>query len=259
MNKNVFSALLILQLSLFIGCANQQRSSEDDVPDLTANMKLAEIYLQAGAEYIRRGRDEVALQKLEKALTIEPKNPEVHQLLAIVYERLKEDDKAEQHYQEALSLNTEDSATHNNYGAFLCRQGRSAEGEQHFLKAAQNPRYKNLESAYTNVGLCVMQEKKFAKAEDYFRKALEINPNFPIAFYQLGELNYEQGHYYEARNYLQRYIEIAPHTPQTLWLGIRIERKLGNKNAEDGYAYLLRSKFPDSPEFSYLHEPRPRR
>jgi len=57
-----------------------------------------------------------------------------------------------------------------------------------------------------------------------------------------------------ARGYLQRYLEQAPHSAKTLWLGIRIERALGDENAVSSYALLLKANFPDSDETGLLLE-----
>ena len=48
--------------------------------------------------------------------------------------------------------------------------------------------------------------------------------------------------------YLQRYLEVGKHTSKSLWLGIRIERDLGDNNAASSYAMLLKAKYPDAPE-----------
>ena len=39
---------------------------------------------------------------------------------------------------------------------------------------------------------------------------------------------------------------------ESLWLALRIERKLGNREAEAGYASQLRRRFKDSAEYKSL-------
>jgi type IV pilus assembly protein PilF len=41
---------------------------------------------------------------------------------------------------------------------------------------------------------------------------------------------------------------VAPHTPHSLWLGIQIERVLGDRNALSSYGMLLRNNFPAAEE-----------
>jgi len=42
---------------------------------------------------------------------------------------------------------------------------------------------------------------------------------------------------------------MEPPSAEAIWLGLRIERKLGNKVAEGSYASQLRSRYPSSPEY----------
>jgi type IV pilus assembly protein PilF len=70
----------------------------------------------------------------------------------------------------------------------------------------------------------------------------------------MAELSYDQGEYISARGYLQRYLELTTHTPKSLWLGIRIEQELGDKNAVSSYALLLRNNYPDTKEAALLNE-----
>jgi type IV pilus assembly protein PilF len=51
---------------------------------------------------------------------------------------------------------------------------------------------------------------------------------------------------------MQRYFEVATDTPEVLLLAFRIERALGDKNAQATYALRLRGKFPQSAEARQL-------
>ena len=70
----------------------------------------------------------------------------------------------------------------------------------------------------------------------------------------MSQASLESGNHLSARGYLQRYLEIGRHTPSTLWLGVQIEKELGDKNAVASYSMLLRSKFPESPEAQKLNQ-----
>ena len=56
----------------------------------------------------------------------------------------------------------------------------------------------------------------------------------------------------DARAYLQRYAEVAQHTAESLWLGVRTENQLGDKDQMASYGLKLRAKFPDSEQAKYL-------
>jgi type IV pilus assembly protein PilF len=49
-----------------------------------------------------------------------------------------------------------------------------------------------------------------------------------------------------ARNYLV-ILRDEP-SAEVLWLGVRVERKLGDRNSEESYALQLRNNFPNSSE-----------
>jgi type IV pilus assembly protein PilF len=212
----------------------------------------AQINLKLGVEYMRRGIYDLALTKLQRALEYDPKLPDAHNAIAILYSQLGETQLADEHYQRALYLAPNDSKSLNNYGAFLCDQGRYEEADKYFLRAINNPLYAARGQAYENVALCALRIPDLDKAEEYMRKALEINPTLPKSLYQMANLSFDKGGYLSARAYLQRYLEVASHTPDSLWLCVRVERELGDRSAEASCALVLERKYPDSREARLL-------
>lgn len=216
--------------------------------------RLAVLHTQLGIGYMREGKNELAYNRLQRALEIDPNYSSAHNAMALLEERLNDPQRAEAHYRRAIELNPMDSAAQNNFGTFLCRHGRVEEAEQHFLQAVKNPLYETPEAAYANAGQCMQTAGRKQDAEKYLRKALEINPRIPSALLAMAELSYEADETLSARGYLQRYLEVGPKTAQALWLGIRIERTLGDRNAVSSYAMLLKANYPDSRETALLRE-----
>jgi len=236
---------------LLSACASNSTVQNDNY---ISDDKAADINLKLGIEYMRLGRTDIALNKLQKALELDPQYAETYNVLAVLYERLGLVDEAKQHYQTALTFKPKGSDIHNNYGQFLCQQNQWKEAEKHFLQALENPVYQKPEIPYTNAALCALKNHQNSIAETYLRKALGQNTKFPRALYQMAQISYEQENYQQSRDYLQRYLDIAEHTPQSLWLGIRIERKFNNQDTEASYSLLLRRKFPDSQETQLLNQ-----
>jgi len=214
--------------------------------------QASSVNTRLGIEYMRQGRNEVALKKLLKALSQDDRNSETHNALGVLYERLGRLESAERHFQSALRIAPGDSSAHNNFGTYLCRQKRISEAEQHFVRAVTNPLYETPELAYTNAGNCFRRDEQLEKAELYLQKALRSNAKFAPALYHLGELRFHQQRYLEVRDLLADYEKIAPHTPQTLDLAIRTEHALGDKDAQASYEVKLRGQFPDSQEAQNL-------
>ncbi|MEJ2181138.1 MAG: hypothetical protein P8Y28_12075 [Gammaproteobacteria bacterium] len=136
--------------------------------------------------------------------------------------------------------------------AFLCQINRPEEAEKYFLKAVNLPLYRTPELAYENAGACMRRVPDTKKAETYLDLALDINPRLPTALINMAEIRFEQNRFLSSRAYLQRFEAVSPHSAESLWLGIRIERKLGDKNAEANYKKQLQSNFPKSRQFKMM-------
>jgi type IV pilus assembly protein PilF len=224
----------------FAGCTTtdsgvERTKSPEDAA--TYNARLAIAYMQKGN--MAAGRE-----KIEKALDQDPKNPMVHTAAGLIYDRLGDEQRAESHYSTALRLKPDDPEVLNYYGVYLCRKGKVKEGEKLFLKAARNPEYTTPELAYNNAGLCLRSDGQLDGAEKYFKQALAAQPLFGDAMLQLADLNFERGRMTDAQSMVQRYLAGRPASPQILWLGVRIERALGNRAAADTYAKRLKTEFP---------------
>lgn len=237
------------------GCASQS-IFHDKQPDKRA--KIADLNTQLAVVYMREGDNELALMKLEKALDADPTHAPAYDALGLIYNRLGKFDKAERNFRKALRFEPENSSILNNYGQVLCQHGQYAKGLDMFLKANDNPLYRTPEIALSNAGTCAMAAGDAAAAEKHFRGALQINPRIAPTLLQMASISYDLSRYLSARAYLQRYLEIGKQSPQTLWLGLRIERELGDKDALASYAMQLENVFPDSHETRLLLESKER-
>ena len=214
--------------------------------------KVAELNTQIAIQHLREKDYELALKKLEKATSTDPNYPDAYNALGIVYSQIGENEKADKNFQRSLRIDGNNPLTLNNYGQFLCKNGKSEKGQEMFQRAIANPLYKQPEVALTNAGTCALDQGLTEQAEKYFREALEKNPRIPLALLQMASITYDSGRHLPARGYIQRFAEIARHNPRSLWLGILIERELGDRDAEASYALSLEKNFPDSKEAGML-------
>ena len=70
----------------------------------------------------------------------------------------------------------------------------------------------------------------------------------------MAHLSFDQDNYLSARAYLERYSQVAKHTADSLWLGVRTEKQLGDRDQVASYALKLRANFPDSEQAKFLDE-----
>ena len=204
----------------------------------------ADLNAQLGLAYMEQGNNEEALKKLQHALDLNPDSASANHYIAELYRKLGKNREAEEHYRKALSVTPSDPMLLNNYGVFLCGQQRLNEALKKFMAAVKQPFYKTPEVAYNNAGLCALQIPDEAKAEEYFRSALRVNPRMPDALFGLADLSFKQQKYLHARAFVQRYTDVATPSPQILWLAVRVERKLGNEAAAGRYARELKERYP---------------
>lgn len=250
--RTVVPLLLAASLLVQTGCTSTP--AREGAGSGGTDNEVAALHTRLGIGYMREEQNERAFDRLQRALEADPDYALAHLSMALLSERLNEPEKAEHHYRRAVRLDPRYSEAHNNYGRFLCQRGRYEQAEEHFLKAVANPLYDAPQAAYTNAGRCMHRAGQMDKAEQYLRKALQIDPKFAVALLDMADISYRKGRILSARGYLQRYQEVAPNTPRSLWLGIRIERTLGDRNAASSYAMLLRNNYPDSREAQLLQE-----
>ena len=99
--------------------------------------------------------------------------------------------------------------------------------------------------------MCSLRIPNIKNAEEYFLRALEINSDNQVVLFQLAQIRYMHGLDDIALSYLNRYAEIASHTPRTLKLGVQISR-INNKDIiEKSYISILHTQFPESDEYHW--------
>ena len=233
--------LIVLLLTGFLSaCATS--------PTQLHNEQSADANAELGLRYMMQGNNELAMEKLKRALSFDDQSVKANHYIAELYRRLERYDDAEKHFRIALSNDRNNPDLNNNFGVFLCNREKYDESEKYFLKVLDDPVYQGRAQAYENLGMCQERAGHADKAEDYFRRALNINQNLPKSLTGLMKIYFERKDYLTTRAFLQRYDQIARHTPETLWIGIQTERVLGDKNALASYALLLKNSFPNSPE-----------
>ncbi len=248
--RNAIAAVLVLLI--LGGCASTGSRSVSGSEDGAYSKDPAEVNAQLGIEYMRKGMYESSLQKLKKAIRQNPNLQLAQVSLAILYERLGEDELAARHYKKAYHIDRKDPVTLNAYGQYLCRRGELEQADEMFAVAVKDPLYQYPELIYTNAGICARKRPDLELAARYFREALKRNPRYQPALREMVRSTFTEEKYLATRAYLQRLQEVAPLTPEFLWIGVRTESELNDKNAVASYALLLKNRFPESDETQEL-------
>jgi type IV pilus assembly protein PilF len=254
----IFRVVAITACLAISACATQPaddsglRSSAATGSETQDRMR-ARVHTELAGGYYEIGNIGVALEEVQEALRADPSYGPAHNIAGLIYSLLKEDRLAEQSFQRALAINSTDSDANNNYGEFLCQRKREEEAIRYFMAAVRNQLYQTPERSYVNAGVCARRRGDLAGAESYFQLALKTRPAQTQALYQMADLSYARGDDNGARIYLGRLTQVAQVGPEVLWLGVRVSRRLGDRNSEASYALQLRNKFPNSAETRALN------
>ena len=215
---------------------------------ITDRRKRAATRLQLAVGYYQDGKFSVALDELKQALTLDPNYADALTVLALVYSELHEDALAEQSFQRALQLEPGNSDLNNNYGWYLCQHGREKESLTYFENALKNPLYAQKAKPLQNEGVCSIKMGDPVAAEEYFRRSFELDPTGAVSAYNLASIYYDRKDFPRARFYVSQVNNSQAPSPASLWLGIRIERRLGNRTNQVALESQLDRLFSDSRE-----------
>lgn len=210
--------------------------------------EAAELNYQLGARYYHNGKYDLARDRLLLATKLDPKFALAYSTLGLTYEKLDNIRLAEGAYDSAVRLEPRNHGVQNTYAVFLCRQGRYNDAVSHFEKAAKVTENDNAEVTLTNAGVCLTQKPDLAMAEDYFRRALEVRPNYGEALLQLCVLKHQTKDDLIARAFLQRFLSTNKASADVLYLGVQIEAALGDERARTDFENRILREFPESTE-----------
>ena len=249
--------LLCAALVLLAGCVSSPETppSVDTgtiIGEAAEPRNRAKVHTELAALYYSRGNMGVALEELRLATAADSSYATAHGMFGLVYAELRENSLAESSFERALELAPADPDINHNYGLFLCQTGREDKSIRFFMQAIRNPLYQSPWRSYSAAGLCAMRRDNLKDAETYFDRALRQNADDPVSLLQLAQIRYRQRKYEDARRLVLRFNRVVDPTAESLWLAVRIERKLGERAAEAGLANQLRRRFPTSREYQAM-------
>lgn len=217
-----------------------------------AGKEAARVNTRLAAAYLQRGNVDLAMEKVDRALEQDNEHAEAWLVKGMILARAREYDDADDYYRRAARLGDENAAVLNNVAAYFCRRGRHRDGEEIFLGVARMPTFARPAVAWANAGMCARKIPEAERAEQHFRNALELEPAYPPALWHMADLSLERGEALSARAFLQRLEGVRALGPEGLWLGVRVERELGDRDAERRYANILLRDYPESREADLL-------
>jgi superkiller protein 3 len=169
---------------------------------LQINPDYAYAYNNLGIALSHQGKREEAIENYRQALQINPDLVETYNNLGNALRQQGKLQEAIDNYREAIQLNPDYAHTYVNLGVALMEEGQMQEAIENFRQALSLPDVEGFISrnsvskggwgsihavAYNNWGLSLQKQGNLEAAIEKYKRALEIDPNFTTAQYNLDE------------------------------------------------------------------------
>lgn len=154
-----------------------------------------------------KGNIEAAISTYQAGLILDPNNYELYLSLGDVYMASYDLDGAIRTYCDAITLNSEDYRAYAKAGIALWEKDYLEEALVSFHKSIDlNPEN---EYAQNNLGILYLDGLNDAQeALEYFETAIELNPNYTLAYFNAARASQAMGFINDAANYYQMAINL---------------------------------------------------
>ncbi len=248
-------ALAWALLSALGGCAapgsasssssSREILTESDEPEAR---RRARIRMELAVGYFEQGQTSVALDEVKQVIANDSTFPDAYNLRGLIYMRLNDFDQAEESFRRAMALNPRDASVQHNFGWLLCQRGRYDDAQRAFDVAMADPLYAGRAKTLMAQGVCQAKAGRVADAERSLARSYELDAGNPVTGYNLAFLLYRRGDNARAQFYIRRLNNSELANAETLWLGIKVERRLNDQVAMRQLSEQLHKRYPQSRE-----------
>lgn len=250
------ACLVMLGLAGISGCASKWSGAgpggsgaeiltDSDEPEAR---KRARIRLELAVGYFEQGQTGIALDELKQSIAADPGYGDAYSLRGLIYMRLNDFPFAEESFKKALTISPLDSNVMHNLAWLWCQQAKYPQAQQLFVQALSNPQYAERAKTFRAQGLCQVRAGLHGDAERSLMKSYEIDAGNPVTAYNLATLLFQRGDFVRAQFYVRRLNNSELANAESLWLGIKVERRMENRDAMTQLAAQLEKRFPQSRE-----------
>jgi Tfp pilus assembly protein PilF len=187
---------------LFFSCAGKGTVENKEEQSLSNQKVLA-------VSSLRRGNYQQAIKEIEVAEKINSNDPDVHLIRGVIYFQLKDYARSEASYKKALELKPDYSEARYNLCSLYLTLDKLDAAIEECSKAASDMLYKSRDKALTTLGVAYFRKGDIDKAEEYYQKALEVNPEFVYTHNEYGKLYMAIGNEKEAIEEFKKAVEGA--------------------------------------------------
>jgi len=189
-----------------------------------------------GLAYIKLAKYDLAENEERLAISLDTSKPDYFNNLGVSLSRLGKKPDAEQAYRSAIALSGNVSLYHSNLAGVLLDQNKYTDAATEAQTAIDlDP--KDPES-YSSLGQAYQygDNPDYARAEQNYRKSVELAPNSSVYNYELAEALYDERKYTEAETFAHAAVKIDPQSARAQnALGLVLEGQKRIQEAADAY------------------------
>ena len=254
---NVFRLLIVsLAILSLQACVTveESRFSKKASPE-----KAVENYTQLGLGYLQKGRPDWARDRLQRALEIDPNDPQANDAMGLVWQTEGELDLAEDSFKKALREDPKFTLARHHLGRLYARMKRYKEARDLLSEVANDRYYNNRVGAYNDMALNFFRMGNSQGAIEAYTQSLRLAPYNVDALVNISTLLFEAQRYDESLKYFDRFDRLVErdqteHTAHSLWLGIKLLTIHQQTSRGVALAAQLKQRFPDSEEYRMYQE-----
>ena len=196
---------LVLGLSLFlifciVSCA----------ANIELRKKQEEASRNLGEAYMQQGDFSLALKEFLKAEKIYSKDPYLQNDLGFAYMAKDRPDLAIKHFKKAIKIKPDYTPAINSLGTAYMAKKDWDSAIVCFKEIVDDVLYATPHYPLTNLGWAYYNKQEYELAEKYYRKALDLEPNFIIALRGLGQNYIAMGRAADAVAMLEKAVKNYP-------------------------------------------------
>ena len=169
--------------------SNQAVQADEDFRDWSLKIGKISEQIQNGNRNVQQGLYEEAIIEYDKILKTHPYFPDAEFYMGLTRFRQKDIDKAARHFSNALKIYPD------------------------HVKARKG--LDNVTKQFLNIGNKSYKNGDLSKAIKFYNKSLEFDPEFYLAYFQLGVLEKKQGNSKLAISNLNKVLELKPEHDKT--------------------------------------------
>lgn len=192
------------------------------------NDKLPAVYVTLARVHNGKGQYNLALQEIQQALKLEPRDPDALLAEAALYASMGRQDEAEDTYKRAAALRPQRWGGYYELGSFYYRQQRYAEAAQEFERVLEITPDNTM--AHATLGVVMQLLGKDAEAEIYLKRSIELQPSY-AGYNNLGTLYYREKRWEESALMTHKALELNANDWRA-WSNLRLANEWMKRTRE---------------------------